>query len=122
MNPQDAPFIGIMSSLSPGQSIEVPVASEKSFILNLDSVFTFDGEQNLRTPDSLRLIAHTLNSIASSLDDIVSAWNAIDDDEEDEDVHVESVDSYDIVYSDSIATIDELVKQLQADVENDFDR
>jgi len=122
MNPQDAPFIGIMSSLSPGQSIEVPVASEKSFILNLDSVSTFDGEQNLRTPDSLRLIAHTLNSIASSLDDIVSAWNAIDDDEEDEDVHVESVDSYDVVYSDSIATIDELVKQLQADVENDFDR
>jgi hypothetical protein len=54
------------------------------------------------------------------LDDIVSAWNGID--EEDEDVHVESVDRYDAVHSDSTVTIKELIRRLQADVEIDFDR
>jgi hypothetical protein len=122
MNPKDAPFIGIMSRLSPGQSIVVPASAESSFILSLDSASSFDCEQDLRTPDSLRLIAHSLSSIASSLDDIISAWNGIDEDEEDEDMHVNAVDRYDAVHSDSMATIEELIKQLQADVEIDFDR
>jgi hypothetical protein len=122
MNPKDAPFIDIMSRLSPGQSIVVPASAESSFILNLDSASSFDCEQDLRTPDSLRLIAHSLSSIASSLDDIISAWNGIDEDEEDEDMHVNAVDRYDAVHSDSMATIEELIKQLQADVEIDFDR
>jgi hypothetical protein len=56
------------------------------------------------------------------LDDIISAWNGIDEDEEDEDMHVNAVDRYDAVHSDSMATIEELIKQLQADVEIDFDR
>jgi hypothetical protein len=120
MNPTEDPFIGLISCLIPGQSIVVPSSAERSFILNLDSASFFDCDQNLRTPDSLRQIAHTLNSIASSLDDIVSAWNGID--EEDEDVHVESVDRYDAVHSDSTVTIKELIRRLQADVEIDFDR
>jgi hypothetical protein len=122
MNPKDATFIGILGRLSPGQTIVVPASAEQSFILNLDSASSFDCEQDLRTPDSLRLIAHTLSSIASSLDDIISAWNGIDEDEDDEDVHVQAVDTYDAIHSDSLATIEELIKQLQADVESDFDR
>ena len=122
MNPIEDPFIGLISCLTPGQSIEVPVSAEWSFILNLDSASSFDCEQGLRTPNSLRYIAHTLNAIASSLDDIVSAWNGIDEDEEDEDAHVKSVDVYDTFYSDSIATIKEIVKQLQTNIEMDFDQ
>ncbi len=120
MKENEIPFIGIMSLLSPGQTIVVPSAVENSFILNLDWTASWDSEPNRLAAGALRQIAQTLSSIAESLEEVTSAWDAIDDDEEDEDIRLKMVDTFELIHSDANANILALIAKLKDDVEDEF--